>query len=219
MTEQIAGDLLEKSRRTAAGGRNESILGTGFYFLGEGTHSPVDVREEQMRRIDNQIDVISKTFLGLTVACARCHDHKFDPISNKDYYALAGILRSSRHQQAFIDPTERIAPSIARLSNVKTTIASLICEAMTKTPELFAGDLAIVWSRQYKSDSSPAKTTTRLTRLRKSDDDDVVFEDFNKDSFDGWWVTGDAFGDAPSRARSSAGRGKRSISPGLDQAR
>ena len=58
-----------------------------------------------MRRIDNQIDVISKTFLGLTVACARCHDHKFDPITSRDYYALAGFLRSSRHQQAFVDRT------------------------------------------------------------------------------------------------------------------
>ena len=108
VTEQIAGDLLESPRRHPADGFNESILGTGFYFLGEGTHSPVDVREEQMRRIDNQIDVISKTFLGLTVACARCHDHKFDPITNKDYYALAGFLRSSRHQQAIIDRPERI---------------------------------------------------------------------------------------------------------------
>ena len=63
-----------------------------------------------MRRIDNQIDVISKTFLGLTVACARCHDHKFDPITNQDYYALAGFLRSSRHQQAFIDPPRADRP-------------------------------------------------------------------------------------------------------------
>ena len=110
MTEQIAGDLLESPRRHPAEGFNESILGTGFYFLGEGTHSPVDVREEQMRRIDNQIDVISKTFLGLTLACARCHDHKFDPITNNDYYALAGfppqlaasagVYRSSRSGSA-----------------------------------------------------------------------------------------------------------------------
>ncbi len=94
--EQIAGDLLERPRRNPSGGFNESILGTAFYLLGEGTHSPVDVREEEMRRIDNQIDVLSKTFLGLTVACARCHDHKFDPITSKDYYALAGFLHSSR---------------------------------------------------------------------------------------------------------------------------
>src|SRR5208283_3039010 len=85
VTEQIAGDLVEVPRRHAARGFNESILGTGFYSLGEGTHSPVDLRDEEMRRVDNQIDVISKTFLGLTVACARCHDHKFDPITNADY--------------------------------------------------------------------------------------------------------------------------------------
>ena len=115
VTEQIAGDLLESPRRHPAEGFNESILGTGFYFLGEGTHSPVDVREEQMRRIDNQIDVISKTFLGLTLACARCHDHKFDPITNNDYYALAGFLRSSRHQQAFIDRPGRIGQEAGRL--------------------------------------------------------------------------------------------------------
>ncbi len=90
-----------------------------------------------MRRIDNQIDVISKTFLGLTVACARCHDHKFDPITSKDYYALAGFLRSSRHQQAFIDSHQRVAPAIAKLSSLKSTIASLLREAMSQAPERF----------------------------------------------------------------------------------
>ena len=110
VTEHIAGDLLDSPRRHPADGYNESILGTGFYFLGEGTHSPVDVREEQMRRIDNQIDVLSKTFLGLTVACARCHDHKFDPITQSrllrpgrlpaQLAASAGVHRSSRADRA-----------------------------------------------------------------------------------------------------------------------
>src|SRR5262249_7006487 len=99
--EQVAGDLLESPRRHPSARFNESIIGTGFYFLGESSHSPVDVREEEMRKIDNQIDVLGKTFLGLTLACARCHDHKFDPITSKDYYALAGYLHSSRLQQAF----------------------------------------------------------------------------------------------------------------------
>ena len=115
VVEQLAGDLLPNPRRHPAEGYNESIIGTGFYFLGEGTHSPVDVREEEVRRIDNQIDVFSKAFLGLTVACARCHDHKFDPIGNHDYYALAGILQSSRYQQAFIDPQERLGAPLGRL--------------------------------------------------------------------------------------------------------
>ncbi len=82
LVEHLAGDLLDSPRRHPVERFNESIIATGFYYLGEGTHSPVDVREEEVRRIDNQIDVISKAFLGLTVACARCHDHKFDPIAH-----------------------------------------------------------------------------------------------------------------------------------------
>jgi hypothetical protein len=108
LVEHLAGDLMERPRRHPVERFNESIIATGFLYLGEGTHSPVDVREEEMRRVDNQIDVISKAFLGLTVACARCHDHKFDPIASRDYYALAGFLHSSRYQQAFIDPPERV---------------------------------------------------------------------------------------------------------------
>ena len=114
VVEHISGDALESPRRHPVEGYNESVIGAGFFALGEGTHSPVDIREEQMRRIDNQLDVFSKTFLGLTLACARCHDHKFDPITTKDYYALAGYLVSSRHQQAFIDAPERIGKSRER---------------------------------------------------------------------------------------------------------
>ena len=102
VTEQIAGDLLDTPRRDLAGGLNESIIGTGFYFLGEGTHSPVDVREEQMRRIDNQIDVISKTFLGLTVACTAVTITS-STRSPATIITPSRFLRSSRHQQAFID--------------------------------------------------------------------------------------------------------------------
>jgi hypothetical protein len=106
LTEQIAGDLLPNPRRHPVEKFNESIIGTGFYWLGEGKHSPVDVRAEESNRIDNQIDVLCKTFLGMTVSCARCHDHKFDPIATKDYYGLAGFFQSSRMQQAFIDDPE-----------------------------------------------------------------------------------------------------------------
>ena len=79
------------------------------------------MRQDEADRIDNQIDVFAKTFLGLTVSCARCHDHKFDAISTKDYYALAGYLQSSRYQQAFIDPPEALAgPLDAARANCAT---------------------------------------------------------------------------------------------------
>ncbi len=116
--EHVAGDLLASPRRHPQEGFNESIIATGCFFFGEAKHSPVDVRQDEADRIDNQIDVFAKTFLGLTVSCARCHDHKFDPISTNDYYALAGYLQSSRYQQAYIDPPESLSHTIGELKKL-----------------------------------------------------------------------------------------------------
>ncbi|NBP24296.1 MAG: DUF1549 domain-containing protein, partial [Proteobacteria bacterium] len=80
LQEHLAGDLLAPPRLRPGTESNESVLGTGWAFLGEEVHSPVDIRQDECDRIDNKIDVFTKSFLGLTVACARCHDHKFDPI-------------------------------------------------------------------------------------------------------------------------------------------
>src|SRR5262249_14069266 len=97
---------------------NESILGTGFWFLGEEVHSPVDTRQDEADRFDNRIDVMTKTFLGLTVSCARCHDHKFDAISARDYYALFGFLESSSYRLVRFDTLEqdhRLAAELTKL--------------------------------------------------------------------------------------------------------
>jgi len=109
LTEHVAGDLLPDPRRNPKDGTNESLLATAFWWLGEAKHSPVDSRAELADRIDNQIDVFGKAVLGLTVACARCHDHKFDPIATKDYYALFGVLASSRYHVADVgDPAATV---------------------------------------------------------------------------------------------------------------
>ncbi len=121
--EHLAGDLLPEPRRHPTEKFNESIIGTGFFFLGESKHSPVDIRAEGAERVDNQIDVMSKAFLGLTISCARCHDHKFDPIAQKDYYALAGYLRSSRFQHAAIDPPEHFQPLVKELQTARKEAA------------------------------------------------------------------------------------------------
>ena len=97
--EHIAGDLIDQPRLHPEKRFNESVLGTGFWFLGEWVHSPVDIRQDEADRFDNMLDVMSKTFLGVTVACARCHDHKFDAISTADYYSLSGFLQSSDYRQ------------------------------------------------------------------------------------------------------------------------
>ena len=97
--EHIAGDLLPTRRIDPQTGVDESGIGTAFFWFCEQTHSPIDTMQHQADRIDNQIDVLTKTFLGVTVACARCHDHKFDAIGDEDYYALYGFLKSSRYVQ------------------------------------------------------------------------------------------------------------------------
>jgi hypothetical protein len=104
--EHLAGDLLDEPRLHPDKGHNESVLGTGFWYLGDWVHSPVSVRRDEMDRIDNMIDTIGRTFLGLTIACARCHDHKFDAISTADYYALAGYAQSSQYRQVRFESME-----------------------------------------------------------------------------------------------------------------
>ena len=116
LTEHIAGDLLAHPRRNPKDGTNESLVATGFWWLGEAKHSPVDSRAEFADRTDNQIDVLGKAVLGLTLACARCHDHKFDPIATKDYYSLFSVLESSRYNRADIDDP---APTVKLLDELK----------------------------------------------------------------------------------------------------
>ena len=111
LMEHIAGDILETPRPHPSESNpsehwNEAPLGTGFWFLGEEVHSPVDIRQDEMDRVDNRLDVFSKTFLALTVSCARCHDHKFDAISQRDYYALAGFVISGAYRQFPFDTFE-----------------------------------------------------------------------------------------------------------------
>ena len=169
VVEHLAGDLLPEPRRHPQDGTNESILGTGFFFLGEGTHSPVDLRDEEAGRLDGQIDVLGKAILGLTLACARCHDHKFDAITARDYYALSGYLKSCRLQHAFLDPPGRNSDAIAELSSIKRS---------------FAGRAEVAESGSTKVE----------------DDGSELFEDFHQSTYDGWFVTGEAFGAGPTGA-------------------
>jgi len=93
--EHVAGDLLASPR--FVGNQNESALATAFYRFGEMGHDNCNqFREIRTDVVDNQIDTLTKAFQGVTVSCARCHDHKFDPIPTEDYYSLYGILNSSR---------------------------------------------------------------------------------------------------------------------------
>jgi hypothetical protein len=90
--EQIAGDLLSFDTPQE---RDAAITATGMLAMSPKTIDEANKALFRMDLIDDQIEVTTRAFLGLSVSCARCHDHKFDPIPTKDYYALAGIFASS----------------------------------------------------------------------------------------------------------------------------
>lgn len=130
--EHLAGDLLAHPRRHPELGFNESVIATGWAFLGEEIHAPVDTRLDETERIDNRIDVLSKAFLGLTVSCARCHDHKFDAISQRDYYALAGFFISSGQRQARFDTLEAELRASEKLAELRAGKRSELLSALSQ---------------------------------------------------------------------------------------
>ena len=90
--QQIAGDLLPAKTDEQW---QENLIATGFLAVGMKRHDERNPKKFMMDMVDEQIDTITQSILGVTVACARCHDHKSDPIPTSDYYALAGILMST----------------------------------------------------------------------------------------------------------------------------
>jgi mono/diheme cytochrome c family protein len=91
--EQLAGDLLPPTSDLSLAA--ERVIATGFLMVGPKALAETDKEQTRLDVIDDQLDVTGRAFLGLTFGCARCHDHKFDPIPTADYYALAGIFRGT----------------------------------------------------------------------------------------------------------------------------
>lgn len=95
LTEQIAGDLLTSSDTQ---NRAQQIIATGFLAIGPKNLNSKSDEQFRADLVDEQIDTLGKAMLATTISCARCHDHKFDPIPQSDYYAMAGIFRSTDTQ-------------------------------------------------------------------------------------------------------------------------
>jgi hypothetical protein len=107
LREHIAGDLLKKPRINKELDLNESAIAPAHFRMVPYGFGVVDAYQEQITNTENQIDVISKAMLGVTVSCARCHNHKFDPISQKDFYRLYGILASNHPGTRNVDTEEK----------------------------------------------------------------------------------------------------------------
>lgn len=147
---QIAGDLL---RHSGPADQARKIVATGFLALGPKGLNERDRRQFQMDVVDEQIDVVSQSMLGLTLACARCHDHAFDPVTQRDYHALAGIFMS----------TETLYGTGVQLQNVHpSTLIELPPEAglPAAVAPLPADDLARL-GRQVQDFTAGAEAATR----------------------------------------------------------
>ena len=158
--EQIAGDLLPPAEAGTVNRRG--IVATGFLALGPMALAQRDPIQKKYDVVDEQIDTATKAFLGLTVACARCHDHKFDPILTSDYYALAGIFASTRtfddwrkngsryYKHPLVEPAVYEAyrskadalKNLERLRGIARAIASHRYQAVVEAPKIAAYMLA-----------------------------------------------------------------------------
>jgi len=127
--EHLAGDLLANPRWSPDGRTNESIIGTAHFRMIEHAFQPVEPLEDRVKWTDNQVDVFSKAFQGLTVSCARCHDHKFDAISQKDFYSLYGTFYGARPIQATIDNPKNLKVHRGELTALKGRIKNRLADA------------------------------------------------------------------------------------------
>lgn len=128
LREHVAGDLLDTPRINTELGINESVIGPAHLRMVFHGFAPTDALDEKVRFTDDQINAFSKAFLGLTVSCARCHDHKFDAISQRDYYALFGIFGSTRPARQVIDLPAETNRHREELSRLKTEIRTGVSE-------------------------------------------------------------------------------------------
>ncbi|HUG91974.1 MAG TPA: PSD1 and planctomycete cytochrome C domain-containing protein [Planctomycetaceae bacterium] len=178
--EQLAGDRLAAEELPGAEPtdprRHELLVATGFLSLGPKVLAEVDETKMEMDIVDEQIDTVGRAFLGLTLGCARCHDHKFDPIAQADYYALAGVFKSTRTMEHFTkiarwweNPIPRPADLArqqeheSKLADARAAVTSLIerANAELKATLETGAELPKDAEAQY-----PEATRTELKRLR-----------------------------------------------------
>ncbi len=161
VVEHFAGDLLEEPRLDGERKLNESALGLGHLRMVFHGFSPTDALDERVRFTDDQIHTATQAFLGLTVSCARCHDHKFDAISQADYYALFGIFTSALPATVAVDAPGILEKNRDELAALKASIRrELAAHWLATLPRDEAA-----WDARI-AEPKPEGSTTVLTLLR-----------------------------------------------------
>ncbi|MFM9963881.1 MAG: PSD1 and planctomycete cytochrome C domain-containing protein [Planctomycetaceae bacterium] len=172
--EQLAGDLLPFANEAQ---QHEQLVATGFLGIGPKVLAETDEAKMRMDMIDEQLDTTGRAFLGLTLGCARCHDHKFDPIDAADYYGLAGIFKSTQSMRKYTKLAEwheNLLPSAAatamqadydaKLSAKKLAVTDFIAAADKKARESLTADAKVP---EKLETLYPDTTKAELKKLRE----------------------------------------------------
>jgi mono/diheme cytochrome c family protein len=161
---QIAADLMEGPDSDPADRRALGFLGLGAIYA-----RPNDLDRKRAEEWDDRVDTLSRAFLGLTVSCARCHDHKYDPIPTQDYYSLAGIIANTKNAAIPIAPPDQVAAHAA---------AKAACEEADRRRKEFL-QLEIDRIALGKLDSFPAYALACWSfAAARQDDPKINLDDF-----------------------------------------
>lgn len=174
VTEQLAGDLIPQAPDETAEDYIERVKAAGFLSVGPKMVADDDPMKKRMDVIDEQLNTVGSAFLAMTIGCARCHDHKFDPIPTQDYYSLAGIFGSTRTLENLkvvapiaqweLKPTgfdEQAAAHQARLDAVRN-----------QADELFTDGTADFWTTHASRTSEYLLEAIRFGALGPAIDDE-----------------------------------------------
>ncbi len=210
VTEQIAGDLLEP-RIDQATGLNESLTGPMMLRLGERRHGDnADVEGVGQEAVANMVDTLGKAFLGTTLACAQCHDHKLDAVEQRDYYSLAGMLMSTRFSARAVDAIDPNESVISELREIKRQLRKELARiwldatasdrsggvvdkirgiaADGKSESTFPASLVEFWKRSLRSPVTAIQyTQEREHRIGANQKNLTLLADFTKCETSGGW--------------------------------
>lgn len=177
LIEQIAGDLLPTEGVDEAT-RYERIIATGFLTIGPKVLAEVDETKMEMDIIDEQLDTLGRAVMGLTLGCARCHDHKFDPIGTDDYYALAGIFKSTKTMEHYTkiarwwevpipnaEDRQKQAEHKKQIEEAKSKVDSFVTEANKKVLASLPEGTSVEGNLEERF---PAETKAELKKLREA---------------------------------------------------
>ncbi len=153
---QIAGDFVDVDPNRPY----DHLVALGYFGLGAQYYKNSDAAKAAADELDDRVDTLTRGFLGLTVSCARCHDHKFDPIPTQDYYSLAGVFNSSKLHNAPLCKPDEVAAYNAGQQKLKTTgeaVKTFLAREKSTAAESHVGDVSktmlAVWKHQAAAES------------------------------------------------------------------